>query len=425
MTYQNTPDFAKTQDQKDPLSRFRKEYHIPKKNNKEVIYFCGNSLGLQPKRTESFIQNELQSWKEHGVEGHFDGDRPWAEYHHFSKKSLARLVGGLEEEVVCMNNLTTNLHLLLASFYQPDGKRVKVMIEGGAFPSDHYAVESHMEHLGVSPKEHLIVLQPADGKTFRTEEITEAILKRGDELALILFPGVQYYSGQYFDMKAISETAHQVGAFAGFDLAHAMGNLPMNLHDENIDFAAWCSYKYLNSGPGGVSGIFIHQRHCSDPNFPKLKGWWGHDHNTRFNMDNQFVPNPGVDAWMLSNSNVISTAAHHASLELFDEAGMAALRKKSLSLTGYLEYLLSSDDLISRNIDILTPTDPEARGCQLSVFIAKNGKQIYDGLIAQGVILDWREPNVIRVAPTPMYNTFSEVYEFCQILKALVIIYGA
>lgn len=425
MTYQNTPDFAKTQDQKDPLSRFRKEYHIPKKNNKEVIYFCGNSLGLQPKRTESFIQNELQSWKEHGVEGHFDGDKPWAEYHHFSKKSLARLVGGLEEEVVCMNNLTTNLHLLLASFYQPDGKRVKVMIEGGAFPSDHYAVESHMEHLGVSPKEHLIVLQPADGKTFRTEEITEAILNHGDELALILFPGVQYYSGQYFDMKAISETAHQVGAFAGFDLAHAMGNLPMSLHDENIDFAAWCSYKYLNSGPGGVSGIFIHQRHCSDPNFPKLKGWWGHDHNTRFNMDNQFVPNPGVDAWMLSNSNVISTAAHHASLELFDEAGMAALRKKSLSLTGYLEYLLSSDDLISRNIDILTPTDPEARGCQLSVFIAKNGKQIYDGLIAQGVILDWREPNVIRVAPTPMYNTFSEVYEFCQILKALIIIYGA
>lgn len=421
MKFEKTQEFAEKQDEQDPLRNFRGKFHIPKKDKKEVIYFCGNSLGLQPKNVVEELNLELRAWKNLAVEGHFSGDRPWVNYHQYTKESLARLVGASPFEVVSMNNLTSNLHFLLASFYQPSGKRVKVLIEGGAFPSDHYAAESHMQRMGIDPREHLVTLMPDNGQVFSTEEIVKAIHDLKDELALVLFPGVQYYTGQFFEMAEIASAAHEVGAYAGFDLAHAVGNLPMNLHEDNVDFAAWCSYKYLNSGPGGVSGVFVHERHCSQPDFPKLTGWWGHDSDTRFQMDNRFVPNPGVDAWMMSNVNVLSTAVHLASLKIFDETDIFQLRQKSISLTGYLEQLLVNDDQISDQLRILTPANPMHRGCQLSVFIEKNGKSIFNGLMEQGVILDWREPNVIRLAPTPLYNSFSDVWHFYEIFKNLIL----
>lgn len=420
MRYENTQSFAEQLDAEDPLKSFRSQFHIPQRNGGDSIYFCGNSLGLQPKVTQEFIQRELDNWKSNAVEGHFTGETQWVTYHELSKKSLSKLTGSEEHEVVCMNNLTTNLHLLMASFYQPSGKRVKVMIEGGAFPSDHYAAESHMRRMGIDPDEHLITLEPKSGKTFTTEEILDTIQNTGEELALVLFPGVQYYTGQYFDMKSIATAAHEIGAYAGFDLAHAMGNLELSLHNDGIDFATWCSYKYVNSGPGGMSGIFVHEKHSQNPNFPKLTGWWGHDLKTRFQMNNKFEPNPGVDAWMLSNVNIISSAAHLAALSIFDQTSMSELRKKSIQLTGFLEYLLLNDEAIASHIEILTPSEASERGCQLSVFIDKNGKVIFDGLIKAGVILDWREPNVIRVAPTPLYNTYTDVWKFCSIFKQLL-----
>lgn len=420
MRFESTPAFAQQQDINDPLRSFRYKFHIPKRNKKDVIYFCGNSLGLQPKNVVEELEVELKSWKNLAVEGHFNGERPWVDYHQNSKNALAKLVGAKPLEVVSLNNLTSNLHFLLASFYQPEGERVKIMIEGGAFPSDHYAAESHMRRMGVNPDEHLVILKPKGGHCFSTEEIVNAIKEVKNELALVLFPGIQYYTGQFFDMRAISEAAHEVGAYAGFDLAHAIGNLPMNLHDDKVDFATWCSYKYLNSGPGGVSGIFVHEQHCTDPDFPKLTGWWGHDSKTRFKMDNKFVPNDGVDAWMLSNVNVISAAVHLASLKVFDEAGINDLRKKSIHLTGYLEFLLLNDKLIRDHISILTPSNPMDRGCQLSLHIGNNGQKIYTGLMEKGVISDWREPGVIRIAPTPLYNSFSDVWNFYDIFKTLI-----
>jgi len=424
MEYQNTPDFAQEQDQLDPIKHLKKEYYIPFHNGNPTIYLCGNSLGLQPKNTADFINEELKSWQEYGVEGHFNGARPWADYHELFKAPLSKLVGAKQHEVVCMNNLTTNLHLLLASFYQPKGKRVKVLIEGGAFPSDHYAAESHMRMKGINPEEHMHVMKPGEGEIFTSEEIIQTIHELGDELALVFLPGIQYYTGQFLNIKTITAAAHEVGAFAGFDLAHAAGNVPVSLHDDEVDFAAWCSYKYLNSGPGGVSGVFIHEKHSNDPDFPRLTGWWGHDSKTRFQMTNEFVPNAGADGWMLSNVNIISSAAHLAALEVFDKTSMATLRTKSLKLTGYLEYLLTSNPDINSRIKIITPKNPEERGCQLSIYLDRNGKAVFDDLIAGGVILDWREPNVIRVAPTPMYNSFTDVYEFTQLLHKLLLKHG-
>lgn len=421
MKFEKSRSYAHDQDLKDPLAFFRNKFHFPQRNGGDCIYFCGNSLGLQPKNAVDELNIELKSWKENGVEGHFSGERPWVKYHEYTKKSLARLVGAGSHEVVSMNNLTSNLHLLLASFYQPKGKRVKVMIEGGAFPSDHYAAESHMKRMGIDPGKQLITLEPKGGSVFTTEEIVSAINETGDELALVLFPGIQYYTGQFFNIKKIAAAAHEAGAYAGFDLAHAIGNLPMNLHEDDVDFATWCSYKYLNSGPGGVSGIFVHEKHSQDPDFPKLTGWWGHDGSTRFEMDNKFVPNPGVDAWMLSNMNILSSAVHLASLKVFDETSIEALRAKSIKLTGYLEYLMSSDPDLSSAITVITPSNPEERGCQLSVFLEQDGKEIFNGLTEAGVILDWREPNVIRVAPTPLYNSFLDVWNFYLILSKLLI----
>ncbi len=421
MNFQNTLEYAIKMDRNDPLNHLRSEYHIPPHEGADSIYFCGNSLGLQPKATESFLKKELDIWKSIGVEGHFKGENPWVNIQKKFKKPLAHIVGAKESEVVAMNNLTTNLHLLLASFYQPSEKRVKILLEQGAFPSDHYVVESHMKMKGVSPEDHMILIKPQQGELFTTEEIIEHIEGIGDELALVFLPGIQYYTGQFFDLKNITRAAHSVGALAGYDLAHAAGNVLLSLHEDQVDFAAWCSYKYMNSGPGGMSGAFIHENHSNDPNFPKLTGWWGHHLDTRFDMDNHFHPSAGADAWILSNTNILSAVAYLASLSVFEKTNMSALRSKSEKLTGFLEFLLIEDELLKANVNIITPSNPDARGCQLSLSLRVNAKAIFDGLIESGVILDWREPNVIRVAPTPMYNTYEEVFRFSEILKKLIV----
>lgn len=407
----------KALDAQDPLRHFQDEFHFPQKNGKKVIYFCGNSLGLQPKRTERYLQEELNAWKERGVEGHFTGDKPWVSYHEWAKKPLAHLVGAKPDEVQAVGSLTTNLHLLLASFYQPSGKRVKVIIEHGAFPSDFYAAHSHMKMKGVNPDEHLIELKSSSGADYLpNEEIIDVIRSTGEELALVLLPGVQYYTGQFFDIAKITEAAHEVGAYVGFDLAHAIGNLPMHLHQDQVDFAVWCTYKYLNSGPGGIGGMFVHEQHASDKNFPRLSGWWGHDAKERFEMRNRINPIPNVDGWQLSNANVLSTAAHLASLSLFEEAGIENLRTKSKKMTAWLVDALEP---FGDKIEILTPRNPEERGCQLSLFVkVPQGKKVFERLHDEGIIADWREPNVIRIAPTPLYNSYEELGIFIQKLKA-------
>ncbi len=408
---------AKEHDRNDPLAGYRAHFSIPKKLGKASIYLCGNSLGLQPNTTQTLIDSELQKWREYGVEGHFSGLRPWVSYHQESKKTLAALLGAHEYEVVAMNNLTTNLHLALTSFYQPHGDRKKILIEKGAFPSDFYAVHSQIEIRELDPNENLIELTPKDDSNYlATAEITDQIRSIGSELALVMLPGVQYYSGQFFDLPKIVEAAHEVGAYIGFDLAHAIGNLPLNLHEDQVDFAVWCSYKYLNSGPGGVGGLYIHENHCKNKSMNRLSGWWGHNAEARFKMENEINPIPSVDGWQLSNINILSHAAHLASLELFEKAGIKNLRSKSLKLTGLLEEMICTSELLRQNIRILTPKNPDERGCQLSLYLLNHGKSVFDYLISRGVILDWREPNVIRVAPVPLYNSFEDVVNFVIIL---------
>lgn len=408
---------AEQLDRDDPLGHFRSQFHFPEKGGKPCVYLCGNSLGLQPTSTKQFVMDELQNWQERGVEGHFTGEKPWVSYHHHSKAPLAALLGAKCEEVVGMNNLTTNLHLALSSFYRPKGKRTKILIERGAFPSDFYAVHSQIVQNGLDPKEHLIQLNPRDGSDYLpTSEIIATIEEMGDELATVLFPGVQYYTGQFFDLRAIAHAAHKVGAFAGFDLAHAIGNIPMQLHADEVDFAIWCSYKYLNAGPGGVGGLFVHQRHSSNKTLPRLSGWWGHDAKARFKMDNEINHIPTVDGWQLSNINILSYAALLASLRLFEEAGIEKLRAKSIQLTGFLEEMLQSNDVLKEEIDIITPQVPHERGCQLSLYLTKQGKVVHDRLVERGVVLDWREPNVIRVAPVPFYNSYQDLVKFVSIL---------
>ncbi|MFZ9045269.1 MAG: kynureninase [Cyclobacteriaceae bacterium] len=417
MNYQPTVAFATKLDQQDPLKHYRADFHIPVKNGKELIYFCGNSLGLQSKNAFDLFEKEAGRWRELAVEGHFEGEHPWTTYHTLGKKELGALLGANPDEVVLMNNLTTNLHVLLATFYRPKGNRKKILIEKGAFPSDHYAVTSFVEIVGGNPNEDVVLLDVPEDGYLSNDTIVDRINELGNELAVILLPGVQYYTGQFFDLNRIAIAAHEVGAFAGFDLAHAVGNLPMSLHRDNVDFATWCSYKYLNSGPGNLSGIFIHEKYATDTSLPRLGGWWGQRPDTRFQMDNINRPSPSVDGWMMSNTNILTTSIHLASLHVFYEAGIENLRKKSIQLTGYLEYLLDENELIRKNIRMLTPANPEERGCQLSLFLPNHGKEIFDYLIKNGVVLDWREPNVIRVAPTPMYNTFKEVFSFSSILS--------
>ncbi|AKQ46833.1 kynureninase [Rufibacter radiotolerans] len=419
MSFQNTLAYAQEQDHADPLRYFKEHFHIPQHNGKDTVYLCGNSLGLQPKSARAALEEEMTKWAELGVEGHFKGDNPWFTYHKPLSELSAALVGAKPEEVVIMNQLTVNLHLMLVSFYRPEGKRFKILTEAGAFPSDQYALETQAKFHGYHPDEAILEIAPREGEsTWRTEDILAAIAEHKDELALVMLSGVHYYTGQVFDMAAITQAAHAAGVPCGFDLAHAAGNVPMQLHDWDVDFAVWCTYKYLNSGPGGTSGVFVHERHAQNNDLPRFAGWWGHDQAQRFQMKKGFIPMAGAEGWQVSNGQILPMAVHKASLQIFADAGIEKLRAKSEKLTGYLEFLIKELNQPKELLEIITPADPAARGCQLSLLVNQNGRQLFDTLMANGFILDWREPNVIRVAPTPLYNTFEDVYRFGQFLTA-------
>jgi kynureninase len=396
---------------------YRERFHIPVQQNtqKPYIYFCGNSLGLQPKGVLEAIQQELQDWANLGVEGHFHGKNPWAKYHEFFSEKAARLVGANPVEVVMMNNLTVNLHLMMVSFYRPNPKRYKIIIEGGAFPSDQYAVKSQILFHGYKVEDALIELVPRKNEhTLRAEDIIQAIHDAGDSLAMVMLGGVNYYTGQAFDMQKITQAAHTVGAIAGFDLAHAAGNLVLHLHDWDVDFAVWCTYKYLNSGPGAVSGCFVHEKYGNNPELPRFAGWWGHDEKTRFLMGSDFVPMLGAAGWQLSNAPVMNMVAHKVSLDIFDEATMPVLRKKAEEM---IQVLL---ERIQNHVEIITPPELKDRGCQTSIRVGKQGKAIFQKLSDAGIIADWREPDVIRIAPVPLYNTLEEIDEFAKLLKKII-----
>jgi kynureninase len=416
-SFETDESFAQKLDEDDSLRSFREKFYIPKQTNGEnVLYFTGNSLGLQPKSAESFIKQELEDWKTFGVEGHFQAKNPWMPYHEFLTEQTAEIVGAKSSEVVVMNSLTVNLHLLMVSFYRPSGKRNKIVIEKGAFPSDQYAVQSQIKFHGFKVEDSLIELAPREGENIlRTEDILETIRANGDEIALILLGGVNYYTGQAFDFEAITKTGHEVGAIVGFDLAHAAGNLLLNLHDWKVDFAAWCSYKYLNSGPGGIAGVFIHENHVTNTDLPRFAGWWGHDKQTRFLMGDEFVPMQTAEGWQLSNPPIFQMASLRASLEIFHEAGMKNLREKSVKLTNYLEFLLKQIE--TDRIEIITPSNSDERGCQLSIRVKNSDKSLFKEIFERGVIADWREPDVIRVAPVPLYNSFTDVWKFTETLR--------
>lgn len=420
MEFINTLDFAKDRDKNDKLRAFRSKFYFPQHEGKDVVYFTGNSLGLQPKTTSGFIQQELNDWAKFGVEGHFLAKNAWLPYHEFLTNSMAKIVGALPEETVMMNQLTVNLHLLMVSFYRPTKQRYKILCEAKAFPSDQYALQSQIKFHGLDVNDALIEIEPREGEYhIRHEDIYSAIEKNKDSLALIMIGGVNYFSGQVFDMKSITEAGHKAGAIVGFDLAHGAGNLKLQLHDWNVDFACWCSYKYLNSGPGSVAGAFVHQKHLKNTDLPMFAGWWGHDKKTRFLMDKTFVPMPTAERWQLSNAPVFSMAACRASLEIFEEAGMDALVEKSKVLTAYLEFIIEEVNKQKKNVlQIITPK--ENRGCQISIVAHGYGKPLYTKLIESGVIPDWREPNVIRCAPVPLYNSFEDVFRFGEILKSLL-----
>jgi kynureninase len=416
MNFENTLAFAQQLDKQDKLSRFRNEFHLLQKDGRPVIYLCGNSLGLQPKRVREAIDQELKDWADLGVEGHFAGKNPWMYYHHFLTEKAAKVVGAKPSEVVVMNNLTANLHLMMVSFYRPTKTRYKIMMEVSAFPSDQYAMETQALHHGFNPDDAIIELKPREGEyTLRTEDIIAKINAHKDDLAIVMMGGVNYYTGQAFDMRAITKAAHDVGATVGFDCAHAAGNLQLKLHDWNVDFAVWCTYKYLNSGPGGTSGVFVHERHGKNPELIRFAGWWGHDEKERFLMKKGFKPMEGAAGWQLSNAQIFPMAIHKASLELFDEAGIENLRAKSETLTGYLEFILSD---YSKHLTVITPKTAADRGCQLSIIVKQNGKKLFDYLEANGIMPDWREPDVIRMSPVPMYNTFEEVYYIGKTLES-------
>jgi len=424
MSHQNTLEYAREMDAKDPLRKFREAFHFPDFHDKEVVYLTGNSLGLQPKSVKSYLQEELDAWAKYGVEGHFMAKRPWFSYHEFLTEKAAKVVGAKPEEVVITHSLTTNLHLLMVSFYRPEGKRTKIICEAKAFPSDAYALESQVKFHGLDIEKDLIEIAPREGEhLIREEDILSAIEEAGDTLAMVMIGGVNYYTGQLFDMKKITEAGHAVGANVGFDLAHAAGNINLKLHDWGMDFAAWCGYKYLNSSPGGVSGMFVHERHANNPDLPRFAGWWGYDKETRFQMEPGFKPMYGAEGWQLSNAPILGMAAHLASLDIFDEAGMDRIGAKRDVLTAYLEYVI--DDISERNADrctfeIVTPRDLTKRGAQLSILAHGQGKALFDALTEQGVIADWREPNVIRIAPAPLYNSFEDCYRFGQCLEQAI-----
>jgi kynureninase len=429
--FENSAACAAALDAADPLKDFRARFYVPKQSNgDDVLYFTGNSLGLQPKTAREYIEQELKDWETLGVEGHFHAKSAWMPYHELLAEPMARVVGAQPLETVVMNSLTVNLHLLMVSFYRPAGKRRKIVIEKNAFPSDQYAVKSQIDyHRSISNFESeiadeaespqsdwLIELAPRAGENYlRTADIEKTIAENADEIALILLGGVNYYTGQAFDFERVTRAGHAAGAVVGFDLAHAAGNLELRLHDWNVDFAAWCSYKYLNAGPGGIAGVFVHERHAARFDLPRFAGWWGHDKQTRFLMGDEFRPMPGAEGWQLSNPPIFQMAALRASLEIFQEAGINRLREKSVRLTNYLEFLLS--EIRDARIEVITPADPAARGCQLSIRVVNSDKNLFRAISARGVVADWREPDVIRVAPVPLYNTFADVYNFAKILK--------
>ncbi len=423
MEFKNTLLFAQHLDLNDPLRSFRNKFYIPLIHGKECIYFTGNSLGLQPKTVKKYVDQELEDWARMGVEGHLLARNPWLPYHELFPQQISKIVGSMPEEVVVMNQLTVNLHLLMVSFYRPTQQRYKIICEAKAFPSDQYAMESQVMMAGFNPEEAIIEVNPREGEhTIRTEDILKVIDENNDSVALVLFGGVNYYTGQVFDMKSITAAAHEVGAYAGFDLAHAIGNVPLHLHDWDVDFACWCSYKYLNSGPGGVAGVFINYKHASNPTFPRFAGWWGYTKKSRFNMEKGFEAIPTAEGWQMSNAPILSMAAHKASLDLFEEADMENLLDKMKLLSGFLHFVLHdiNNKQPEKIIEIITPDSEEERGCQVSIFMLKKGKEVFKELTAQGVIADWREPNVIRVAPVPMYNSYEEVWKFGNLIERIL-----
>lgn len=415
MHFLNSREFAQELDLTDDLKDFRNQFLIPKQQGKEIIYLCGNSLGLQPRSLRTYLDKELANWENLGVEGWFEGETPWVEYHKDIQQLLAPIAGALPAEVVPMNGLSVNLHLMMTSFYQPRGKRTKILMEAGAFPSDQYAVESQVRLHGLDPKDTIIEIAPRAGEdTLKTKDIVDLIQRHGEEIALVLFGGINYYTGQFFDLPAIVKAGHSAGAYVGFDLAHAAGNVPLELHDWEADFACWCSYKYMNSSPGGISGVFVHEKHFNNPGLNRLSGWWGYQERTRFKMAKGFVPQAGAEGWQLSTSPILLMAAHKASLAMFKEAGgMEVLRRKSILLTGYLEYIIGEVNRLAgeERFRIITPTTEEERGSQLSLIAKKDGKKIFDELVKRRIVGDWREPDVIRLSPVPLYNRFSDIFE--------------
>lgn len=426
MDYENSLEFALKMDLADPLAAIRDQFSMPKMaNNEQEIYLCGNSLGLMPKKASEYVQRELSQWGSLGVKGHFTGDFPWMPYHEFLTPGMAEIIGAQQDEVVVMNTLTANLHLMMVSFYRPSKTRYKILIEEHAFPSDHYAVESQIKFHGFDPRESMLLIKPREGEALiRNEDVLALIAEQGESIALILLPGVQYYTGQVFDMQSITQAGQQQGCKVGFDLAHAAGNIELELHNWQVDFACWCTYKYLNSGPGSVGGCFVHSKHHHNEELPRFAGWWGHDKQSRFKMENSFKPIPSAEAWQLSNPPVLSLAAIRGSLDTIKLAGgIKQLRKKSLELTGFMRFLLEAD--LADELTILTPAEVRFSGAQLSIAIelkgdSERGKRIFDAIEAQGVTSDWRYPNVIRVAPVPQYNSFEDAYRFVQILKAVL-----
>jgi kynureninase len=424
--FENSLAFAQGLDAKDPLKSFRDKFYFPTFHEKTVRYFTGNSLGLQPKSTKEYILEELDAWAEYGVEGHFLAKRPWFAYHENLTQKAANVVGALPIEVVVTHSLTTNLHLLMVSFYRPEvnGKRTKILCEAKAFPSDQYALESQVKFHGLDLAEHLVEIAPREGEQLiREEDILAKIEEIGDELALVMIGGVNYYTGQLFDMETITKAGHSVGAIVGFDLAHAAGNINLKLHDWGVDFAAWCGYKYLNSSPGGVSGMFVHERHAYNPELPRFAGWWGYDKETRFLMQPGFNPMKGAEGWQLSNAPILGMAAHLASLDIFEEAGMERIGEKRDLMTAYMEFVI--DDISEKNkerctFELITPRDKTKRGAQLSIMAKGQGKALFDALSDEGVVADWREPNVIRIAPAPLYNSYEDCYWFGQLLEKAI-----
>ncbi len=419
----NTLQYAQQQDELDSLSHFRNKFFIPQINGKNSIYFTGNSLGLQPKTARNYIETELEDWASLGVEGHVHARHPWVSYHEMFPPLLSKIIGCKANEVVAMNQLTVNLHLLMVSFYQPTKQRYKIICEAKAFPSDQYAFESQVRFHHLEPKDAIIEISPREGEhTIPHEDIIKAIEDNADSLALVLFGGVNYYTGQLFDMQSITVAAHKAGAYAGFDLAHAAGNAELHLHDWDVDFACWCSYKYLNSGPGGVAGIFIHEKHITNNDLPRFEGWWGTSKENRFKMLPKFEPIPTAEAWQLSNAPIFSMAVHKASLDIFEEAGFENLVKKGRHLSNFLFFILDEINASQKErlIEIITPRGENEKGCQVSLLMLEKGKEIFDGLNAKGVIADWREPNVIRIAPTPLYNSFEDVWRFGEIMLEIL-----